>query len=72
MDWNVVTHFWRSGNELLYKEGMLYGVSMNRLFKFNMRNEELEVLDDDARLLAMDREGDLFFARTTALYRMHK
>lgn len=72
MDWNDVTHFWRSGNELLYKEGMLYGVSMNRLFKFDVRSKELEVLNDDARLLTMDREGDLFFARTTALYRMHK
>ncbi len=72
MDWNAVTHFWRSGNELLYKEGKLYGVSMNRLFKFDVLSEELEMLDDDARLLTMDREGDLYFARTTALYRMRK
>ncbi|MNP78971.1 hypothetical protein D3C76_1767050 [compost metagenome] len=65
-----MTHFWRSGNELLYKDGNLYGVSMNRMFKFDVLSEELEVLDDDARLLTMDREGDLYFARTTELYRM--
>ncbi|OMD69501.1 hypothetical protein BSK62_01060 [Paenibacillus odorifer] len=70
MDWTVVTHFWRSGNELLYKDGMLYGVLMNRLFKFDVKREELEVLDDEARLLTMDRKGDLYFARTTVLYRM--
>ncbi|MNC54544.1 hypothetical protein D3C75_1040310 [compost metagenome] len=65
-----MTHFWRSGNELLYKDGMLYGVSMNRLFKFDVKREKLEVLDDEARLLTMDRKGDLYFARTTVLYRM--
>ncbi|OZQ61920.1 hypothetical protein CA600_23920 [Paenibacillus sp. VTT E-133280] len=70
MNWKAVTHFWRSGNELLYKEGMLYGVSMNHLFKFDVLSEELEELNDDARLLTMDHKGGLYFARTTELYRM--
>ncbi|MBW4080775.1 WD40 repeat domain-containing protein [Paenibacillus sp. S150] len=70
-DWEGMTHFWRGGCELLYREGVLYGVAMNTLFTYDVRLGRLEVLDGDARLLAMDGEGGLYFARTTALYRMH-
>ncbi|MNI82415.1 hypothetical protein D3C73_1391260 [compost metagenome] len=65
-----MTHFWRGGCELLYRKGILYGVAMNLLFKYDVRLNQLEVLDEDARLLAIDGEGGLYFARTTALYRM--
>lgn len=69
-DWEEMTHFWRGGNELLYREGILYGTAMKTLFQYDVRQDRLEVLDDDARLLAVDGEGELFFARATALYRM--
>ncbi|KWX69708.1 hypothetical protein [Paenibacillus jilunlii] len=70
VDWEAMTHFWRGGCELLYRESILYGVAMNLLFKYDVRLNQLEVLDEDARLLAIDGEGGLYFARTTALYRM--
>lgn len=70
MDWEGVTHFWRGGCELLYRAGVLYGVALNHLFKYDVLEGKLEVLEEDVRLLAMDREDGLYFARATALYRM--
>ncbi|QQZ59639.1 WD40 repeat domain-containing protein [Paenibacillus sonchi] len=70
VDWEAMTHFWRGGCELLYREGVLYGTAGNHLFKYDVRLNQLEVLDENARLLAVDGEGGLYFARTTALYRI--
>lgn len=70
VNWEGMTHFWRGGCELLYREGILYGVAMKTLFKYDVRQGKLEVLDGDARLLAVDGDGGLYFVRTTALYRM--
>ena len=67
--WPGKTHFWRGGNELLWRDGRLYGVSMNRLFAYDPEADRAEVLDEGVRLLAEDRYGSLYYAKGTVLHR---
>ncbi|NED95664.1 twin-arginine translocation signal domain-containing protein [Phytoactinopolyspora alkaliphila] len=72
----------RYGNEhvLLIDHGRMFGVTLNKLFVFDPVTEDVTVLYDgstagegdaaDARHLAMDRYGDLFFiGQSTRLFR---
>ncbi|GBF78156.1 hypothetical protein PA598K_06766 [Paenibacillus sp. 598K] len=69
-DWTTVPHFWRGGDELIYRPDGLYGVSEGRLFHYNPDEAELTILARGVRLLASDASGALYTARGTELHRV--
>ncbi|MBD2843690.1 WD40 repeat domain-containing protein [Paenibacillus sp. IB182496] len=62
-------HFWRAGSELVWQGGVLYATARGLLLRYDPREARLEVLEEDARLLAADGAGALFYARGATLMR---
>ncbi|MFD0715787.1 WD40 repeat domain-containing protein [Paenibacillus sp. GCM10027626] len=67
-DWSSVGHYWRGGYLLYREDGKLVGSTLKRLFTYDIRTGQLDVLDEDAFLLASDPQGHVYFARDTQLY----
>lgn len=60
---------WRDGFMVLHPSGQLYGTLNGRLFQLDPATRKMTVLrDHDANLLAMDREGRLYFRDTINLW----
>ncbi|UOK56297.1 hypothetical protein MGI18_14995 [Bacillus sp. OVS6] len=53
-------------------DGKFYGTSLGKLFSFDPVSLEMKILDSDASLFTMDKNGDLYFARGTDLYRYNR
>jgi hypothetical protein len=62
-------HIWRSAFLVIHSNGYVYGTGGNWLFRIDPRTLEVNMLEENAGLLAMDEKGDLYFKRNTELWR---
>ncbi|UAL50184.1 WD40 repeat domain-containing protein [Metabacillus dongyingensis] len=70
--WEGVGHYWRGAFLSANADGKFYGTSLGKLFSFDPVSLEMKILDSDASLFTMDKNGDLYFARGTDLYRYNR
>ncbi|GIP35219.1 WD40 repeat domain-containing protein [Paenibacillus sp. J2TS4] len=68
-DWSAVPHYWRGGYLHYHSDHYFVGSTLGRLFRYDLSSHKLEILDDNAFLLACDRNGDYYFARDTEVYK---
>ena len=69
IDWASRTHFWR-GVFLQYESGgTLYGNCVDKLFRYDIGAERLDVLAEGAILFARDERGSLYAADGETLYK---
>jgi len=71
IDWANRSHFWR-GVFLDYDRAAdkIYGNCMDKLFSFDVRTEQLEVLATGGTLFARDGAGTMYVTKETELYKV--
>ncbi len=63
------SHIWRSAAMVIHPSGMIYGTGNNNLFQIDPKTKAVTILNTNASLLAMDKEGNLYFRRLTELWK---
>ena len=62
-------HVWRDASLLVHPSGPIYGTQGGKLFRLDPRTYAVTVLRENGDgLLAMDREGRLYFKETIDLW----
>src|SRR5205085_2911115 len=55
-------HVWREANFVLHPSGAIYGTMRGKLFRLDAATKEVQILrDGGADLLALDRDGRVYF-----------
>lgn len=62
------SHIWRSAFLVVHPNGQVYGTDNNQLFKIDPVSKACTIIAKDAALLAMDKQGTLYFKRKTNLW----
>jgi hypothetical protein len=62
------SHIWRSAAMVVHPSGMVYGTGNNHLFKIDPKTKVVTLLNNNASLLAMDKEGTIYFRRSVELW----
>ncbi|WP_316815773.1 hypothetical protein [Pedobacter nyackensis] len=65
----LTSHVWRGGALVVHPSGEVYGTGNDHLFKIDPKTKTLTMLVKGASLLAMDKDGNLYFRRTKELWR---
>lgn len=63
------SHVWRSAAMAIHPSGMVYGTGNNNLFKIDPQTKAVTILNTNASLFAMDREGTIYFRRSVELWK---
>jgi hypothetical protein len=63
------SHVWRGGTIVVHPSGQVYGTGNNHLFKIDPKTKVVTTLVEGASLLAMDKDGNLYFRRTKELWK---
>jgi uncharacterized protein YcfL len=69
-DWTGTAFAWKTGELYFSEDGLLYGRAVGNLFSFNPQTSVTETLAIDVSHLALDGQGDYYFARGTDLYKL--
>jgi len=69
IDWDSIEQFWR-GVYIQYDDssGLIYGNCIDKLFQFNIRTEQLQVLATGVSLFGRDEKGTMYAVKDTELY----
>jgi hypothetical protein len=62
------SHIWRSAFMVVHPNGQIYGTDNKKLFKIDAVSKACTILDDNATLLTLDKQGTLYFRRGTNLW----
>ncbi|WP_349408611.1 hypothetical protein [Pseudalkalibacillus sp. SCS-8] len=72
-DWSKLGHSWRSAHlQFDPNDGQFYGRTEQGIFTFDPETWDYEVLEPNASLFGMDKNGDIYFARGEELYRYNR
>jgi hypothetical protein len=63
------SHVWRSAAMVIHPSGMVYGTGNNNLFKIDPQTKAVAILNTNASLFAMDKEGTIYFRRSVELWK---
>ncbi|MEQ7800350.1 hypothetical protein ABDJ41_11140 [Pedobacter sp. ASV1-7] len=64
----LTSHVWRGGTLVIHPSGEVYGTGNDHLFKIDPKTKTPTILVKGASLLAMDKDGNLYFRRTKELW----
>jgi hypothetical protein len=64
----LTSHVWRGGTLVIHPSGEVYGTGNDHLFKIDPKTKTSTILVKGASLLAMDKDGNLYFRRTKELW----
>lgn len=62
------SHIWRSAFMVVHPNGQIYGTDNKKLFKIDPQTKAITILDNNATLLTLDKQGTLYFRRGTNLW----
>lgn len=63
------SHIWRSAAMAIHPSGMIYGTGNNNLFRIDPKTMVVSLLDKNASLFAMDKDGNIYFRRAVELWK---
>ena len=62
-------NIYRKGSELIYDDGVFYGLAKNRFFTYNCRTSAMRMLETNVASIEQDNDGTIFLSKGTKLYR---
>ncbi|WP_341838105.1 hypothetical protein WJU16_09625 [Chitinophaga pollutisoli] len=65
----LTSHVWRGATMVLHPSGDVYGTGNDQLFRIDGKTHDFTVLAKGASLLAMDKDGHLYFRKARELWR---
>ena len=66
--WEGINNYWK-GSELIYDDGVFYGLAKNRFFTYNTRTSAMRMLETNVASIEQDNDGTIFLSKGTKLYR---
>lgn len=70
VDWQSMSHFWRGGAMEFSRDGKLMVQARDRIYEVDTSTKEVRLLVAPASLMAIDEEGDIYFARNEHLFKL--